>query len=70
MSVVDENRQEKFAEDLTDALTESGMDFLEVTSYVEDGMLTRDAGFTVTMADNAVYRVTVVQVAPADGQVW
>ncbi|MGH3779590.1 MAG: hypothetical protein ACRDRO_02890 [Pseudonocardiaceae bacterium] len=70
MSVADETRQVVFAEELADAFTESGADFHTVTSYAEDGMLTRDAGFTVTMTDGAVFQVTVVQRAPAEGQEW
>lgn len=42
MSVVDETRQVVFAEQMADAFTESGADYVEVTSFADDGMLTRD----------------------------
>lgn len=70
MAVTDDTRQVEFAEQLAEALTESGADYIQVTSFEEAGMLTRDAGFTVRMADGATYQVIVKQVGPADGQEW
>lgn len=64
-----ENYQEDFANQLQGFLEEE-VDGVDATSFRDDGMLTRDAGFTAKMSDGSVFQVTVVQRHPAVGQEW
>ena len=59
------------AENLADLIRDNRDDFPErigaVNNFRQVGVLTRDAGFVVTLADGSEYQVTVVQSRQARG---
>lgn len=48
------------SEEITEILAENGISATDAISFAEAGVLTRNAGFVLTLADGAEYQVTVV----------
>lgn len=44
-----------------DIFTDHGLDVARADTYADAGIVTRDAGFVITLADGAEYQVTVVR---------
>jgi hypothetical protein len=48
-------------EEAFEVFAEHGLDVARADTFADCGVLTRDAGFVITLADGAEYQVTVVR---------
>lgn len=60
--------EQQMAQTLTAAVQESEVEWRDMATFAEDGIMTASEGFTITMADGSEFQIKVTQSKQGRGQ--
>lgn len=60
--------EQQMVQTLTEAVQESEVEWRDMATFAEDGIMTANAGFTITMADGSEFQIKVTQSKQGRGQ--